>query len=642
MNKKIIIVSLFSLLFCFALPAQEYLTGLSSNPALSPKKNSHIHSYKEVTEVRLPFLDDFSYPNSIYPADSLWQDRDVFVNSGYAMNPPSIGVATLDALNDTGAVYPTATVTPFIADYLTSLPIRLDSIFSGTPEPITVADSVYFSFYYQPQGIADKPEAGDSLLLEFYSPHLNEWINVWGSPGMRLDTFLAKYNTYFRQIMIPVTDTTFLQKGFQFRFKNYASIASMSLPSWQSNCDQWNIDYVYLNIDRNKFDTVSMDVTFVDQATTFLKNYTQMPARQFVNTDLTDSLHLKISNLNSVLDNISYQYCVTQENGPFSYCKSGGVWDIYPFITNGHLNYPPISSPVVDFTLPSFSGYDSISFTVSHMIASNGWTDKIISNDTIKFRQDFYNCFAYDDGTAENGYGLAGENAKLAYKFSLNSPDTIGGVQFYFNQTYTSPYTKYFYIMIWSSLDPETLIYKSERKRPEFLDSINVYYTYFIDDTTLLVDGTFYIGWQQQTDDNLNVGYDRNTNAKSNIFYNTDGTWATSSFDGSLMIRPLIGTAWQQSFAGINEPAGHDFNCVVYPNPAAGNNIHVSLPSEFMSSGKPDQIMVEIFNQLGQQVITVPYAENIDISSLNNGVYFVRLSGFDSKAAYSGKLVITR
>jgi len=641
MNKKIIIVSLFSL-FCFTLPAQEYLTGLSSNPALSPKKNSNIHFYKEITEVRLPFLDDFSYANSIYPTDSLWQDRYAFVNSGYAINPPSIGVATLDAINDTGAVYPAATTTPFIADSLTSLPIRLDSIFSGTPAPITAADSVYFSFYYQPQGVADKPEAGDSLLLEFFSPHLNKWSNVWGTPGMRLDTFLAKYNTYFRQIMIPVTDTTFLQKGFQFRFKNYASIASMSLPSWQSNCDQWNIDYVYLNIGRNKFDTVSMDVTFVDQATTILKNYTQMPARQFVNSDLTDSLHLKISNLNSVLDNISYQYVVKQENGAYQYTKSGGVWDIYPFLTNGYLNYQLMSSPVVDFTLPSFSGYDSISFTISHMIGSNGWTDKIISNDTIKFRQDFYNCFAYDDGTAENGYGLAGENAKLAYKFTLNNPDTIGGVQFYFNQTYTSPYTKYFYIMVWSSLNPETLIYKSERKRPEFLDSINAYYTYFIDDTTLLVDGTFYIGWQQQTDNNLNVGYDRNTNSKNNLFYNTDGTWATSSFDGSLMIRPLIGTAWQQSFAGINEPATHDFNVVVYPNPAGGNNIHVSLPSEITNSGKPDQILVEIFNHLGQQVIAVPYAENIDISSLNNGLYFVRLTGFDNKAAYSGKLVITR
>jgi hypothetical protein len=641
MNKKIIFFSLFSL-FCFALSAQEYLTGLSSNPALNPKKNISTFTHKQVTEVRLPFLDDFSYPNSIYPTDSLWQDRNAFVNSGYAINPPSVGVATLDAINDTGAVYPTATITPFIADYMTSLPIRLDSIFSGTPGPIAAGDSIYFSFYYQPQGIADKPEAGDSLLLEFFSPHLNDWVHVWGSPGMRLDTFMAKYNTYFRHVMIPITDTTFIQKGFQFRFKNYASIASMSLPSWQSNCDQWNIDYVYLNINRNKFDTVSMDVTFVDQAKTILKNYTQMPARQFANTDLTDSLHLKISNLNGVLDNISYQYCVTQENGPFSYCKSGGVWDIYPFITNGHLVYQPISSPAIDFTLPSFSGYDSISFTISHMIGSNGWTDKIISNDTIKFRQDFYNCFAYDDGTAENGYGLAGENVKLAYKFTVNNPDTIGGVQFYFNQTYTSPYAKYFYIVIWSSLDPETIIYKSKRKRPEFLDSINAYYTYFIDDTTVLVDGTFYIGWQQQTDNNLNVGFDRNTNAKSNVFYNTDGTWANSSFDGSLMIRPLVGTAWQQSFAGINEPATTNFSFVVYPNPANGNYIKLSLPSDVMTSEKKEHIAVEIFNNLGQQVLTSPFSESIDISSLNNGVYFVRLSGFDNKAAYSSKLVVTR
>lgn len=639
MNKRNFIFSL-TLLFCFAVQAQEYLTGLMSNPALNPKKTKITNPYKQNIEVRLPFLDDFSYPNSVFPADTLWDDRDVFVNSDYAINPPTVGVATLDAINDTGAVYPTATTTPFIADYLTSLPIRLDSTFTGTPAPVTAADSIYFSFFYQPQGIADKPESEDSLLLDFYSPNLNKWYNVWGSPGMRLDTFLAKYNTYFKQIMIPITDTTFIRKGFQFRFRNYASIASMSLPSWQSNCDQWNIDYVYLNTGRSKNDTVSADVAFVDPAKGFLKNYTQMPARQFTNADLTDSLHLKISNRNSVLDNISYQYVVKQENGPFSYTKSGGVWDIYPFITNGYLDYPLITDPVVDFTLPSFAGFDSISFTITNMIASNGWTDKIHTNDSISFRHDFYNCYAYDDGTAENGYGLAGENAKLAYKFTLNSPDTIGGVQFYFNQTYTSPSLKYFYIIIWSSLDPETIIYKSERKRPEFLDSINAYYTYFIDDTTVLVDGTFYIGWQQVTDNNLNVGFDRNTDAKNNLFYNTDGTWAGSSFEGSVMIRPMIGTSWQQSFAGIKEEHSHDAGFTIYPNPAS-NYVHINLTSSGIKTSS-NNVLVEIYDNLGCLVLQRPFAEQLDISGLRNGMYIVHLTGLDNKKAYYSKLIITR
>ncbi|HOY32540.1 MAG TPA: T9SS type A sorting domain-containing protein [Bacteroidales bacterium] len=641
MNKKSILFSLFIVL-CLSLPAQEYLTELSSNPALSPKRNKNTHFSKNDTYVRLPFLDDFSYPNSVYPADSLWSDRNVFINRGYCINPPSVGVATFDAINDTGAVYPYATTTPFIADSLTSLPVRLDSVFYGSPAAISAADSLYFSFYYQPQGIGDAPEKNDSLLLEFYAPNLNKWHKVWGTPGMKLDTFLTKYNSYFHMVMIPITDTAYIQKGFQFRFINYASIASMSLPSWQSNTDQWNIDYVYLNINRNIHDTVSMDITFVDPAPSLLKNYTQMPARQYVGAELKDSLHLKISNLNNVLDNISYQYCVTQENGSYSYCKSGGVWDIYPFNTHGYLDYPLMSSPVVDFTLPSFTGYDSICFNVTHIIGSNGWTEKILSNDTIVFRQDFNNCYAYDDGTAENGYGLSTTNAKLAYRFTLNQPDTLGGVQMYFNQTYNTPYYKYFYITVWSSLSPETIIYKSKRKRPEFMDSINAYCNYLIADTLLPVSGTFYVGWQQLTDDNLNVGFDRNTNSKTNIFYNVDGTWTGSSFDGSLMIRPLVGTGWHQYFSDVNEHTTGFLNFVVYPNPANGNYINISLPSNNLLPEKKNNMTIEIYNNLGQLVLSNPFSEILEISKLHNGVYLVRISGSEHMQVYQSKLVITR
>ncbi len=642
MNKKPIIVCLL-VLFCVSVYSQEVLTGLNSNPALSPKHNKPFSSPKQLSYILLPFLDDFSYPNSVYPADTFWSDRKVFINSSYPINPPSVGVATFDAIDDTGAIYPYGTTTSFIADTLTSLPIRLDSLLSGSVQAITAADSIYFSFYYQPQGISsDAPENGDSLLLEFYSPHLNHWYRVWSAPGMKLDTFRAKYNTYFRQVLIPITDSTYIQKGFRFRFKNYASLASMSLPSFQSNADQWNIDYVYLNINRTKYDTVSMDVAFIDPAPTILNKYTLMPARQFANTDLKTSLQLKISNLNNILDNIGYQYVVKQKNGSFLHTHSGGVYDILPFITNGYHTYPLHTSPVVDFTLPSMAGYDSIGFTISHMINSNGWTDKILTNDTIVYQQDFYNCYAYDDGTAENGYGLSVENAKLAYKFSLNQPDTIGGVQMYFNQTYSSPYLKYFYITIWSSLDPETIIYKSERKRPEFMDSINAYCNYLIDDTLVLVSGDFYVGWQQTTDDILNIGFDRNTDSKENIFYNVDGTWAGSLYSGSLMLRPLVGTKWQQTFSSIDSHDTESLQLFIYPNPVTGNTVNINLPAGCSLPGVQEKINIEVFNDLGQQVVNQPFSQSLNISALNNGIYFIRLSGFYNKQAGFSKLVITR
>ncbi|MEM9931629.1 MAG: hypothetical protein AAF840_17615, partial [Bacteroidota bacterium] len=45
--------------------------------------------------VSLPFFDDFAY-EGIRPNPGLWQDDDVLINRNFAIDPPSIGVATFD------------------------------------------------------------------------------------------------------------------------------------------------------------------------------------------------------------------------------------------------------------------------------------------------------------------------------------------------------------------------------------------------------------------------------------------------------------------------------------------------------------------------------------------------------------------
>ena len=638
MVKKLII--LITLLWInSALFAQEYLTGLHSNPKLSADKQQPFH-LKTIGEVHLPFLDDFSYIGQVYPADTMWADRSVFINSTYCINPPTVGVATLDAINDTGAIYPYATPTPFLADFLTSLPIRLDSMFDGSGI-IQVSDSVYFSFYYQPQGVADAPSPGDSLMLEFYSPNQQEWFPVWSSGGLTLDSFRTVYNRDFKQVMIPIKDTTFLQKGFKFRFSNYASIAPLTIPSWQSNVDEWNIDYVYLNIGRSKADTMPQDIAFVDPAPTILKNYQRIPARHFTNANLAPNMQLKESNLFDILTNMSYRYVVTEENGPFTYTKSGGVFDINPFITSGYHTYPLHATPVIDFTLPSFGNNDSVVFDITHIMSSNGWADKNVRNDTIVRRQEFYNSYAYDDGTAENGYGLSGASAKLAYEFTLNQQDTLGGIDMYFNETLSTPYFKYFYLTVWSSLSPETLIYKSKRVRPEFKDSINAFYTYQIEDTVILVGGTIYVGWQQLTEDNLNVGFDRNTNSQSKTFFNVEGSWVGSAINGSLMIRPLMGTSWQDKKTK-SWPSVNTFTCHVYPNPAYGDNITIDLPSNYNTEQNRNNITIQMFDYLGRMVYENAFSNRIDISFLSKGVYNLRLLNYNTNESTVSKLVITR
>ena len=122
---------------------------------------------KGVAEARfLPFFDDFSHSN-LYPDSTKWTDNKVLVNDGFPLCPPNRKGATFDVLDADGKVYSYAISNAFIAEYLTSARIRLDSIMEPEPRALTPADSVYLSFYYQPQVNGNPPEAQDTLVLQF-------------------------------------------------------------------------------------------------------------------------------------------------------------------------------------------------------------------------------------------------------------------------------------------------------------------------------------------------------------------------------------------------------------------------------------------------------------------------------------------
>src|SRR5690606_15813475 len=92
------------------------------------------------------------------------------------------GVATFDALNQYGLPYDTTgTGKPLLfADSLTSQYIDL-SIYQPS-------DSIYLSFFYQPQGNGFYPEPPDSLNLYFKREN-NTWTRLWYAPGNVLQPF---------------------------------------------------------------------------------------------------------------------------------------------------------------------------------------------------------------------------------------------------------------------------------------------------------------------------------------------------------------------------------------------------------------------------------------------------------------------
>lgn len=245
-RQLIIIFTLYGAAISFAA-AQERVIGLQSNYIIKDASENKNKSKSNISSemIELPFFDDFS-GTSIFPDSRKWSDNFVFINDTYSDKQITKGVATFDAIDNYGKMYETAISSGFEADKLTSHPVNLE--YSAT-------DNIVLSFFYQAGGLGDAPEPHDSLTLQFLDPEENKWYAIWRVNGSS--------DQSFRQAVIAIDNQRFLKKGFQFRFINYASISpNTGDPSMIGNCDHWNIDYVYLDLNRDMNDTVYADVAF--------------------------------------------------------------------------------------------------------------------------------------------------------------------------------------------------------------------------------------------------------------------------------------------------------------------------------------------------------------------------------------------
>lgn len=693
-NNHLIKLLFFLLLVPFFAQAQEQLTGLRQNPIIVRAAAHYKARKQEPTAVKLPFREDFS--NYVgYPDSTLWLDRYAFVNNTFAIYPPTIGVATLDALNDSGRVYSRADRDPFSADTLTSVRIRLDSNFTQH-RAMRVSDSLYFSFYYQPGGgsdttpavawqrIGDSPESDDRLILEFgyatgnmiftgytYGDYIlgeNEhylagdslenpfipgtyyifqsavfagetiqiptdsifgpefvWNEVWSTDGQSLDDWLAENPLqYFKQVMIPITDPQYLRNNFQFRFRNYASLdldswSGNNIVGWASNCDQWNIDYIRLNVNRNINDLYPNDVAFVSPTTSALKLYQSMPWQQFRTSDMAANFHNDLSNLSSALKNTFYHYEVVKNHNSTIYTSPVNNENAQPYSTNGLHTYANHATPAINFTY-NYDNADSATYSITHVFRMEGSNDERLSNDTCRFEQKFYNYYAYDDGTAESGYCLlstmSSPAASLAVQFKLAQPDTLRCVRMWFNSTLNDENIDYFTLRVWGDNNgqPGEILYSLPSQLPEHADDYLDFVNYYLDEP-LAVSGTFYVGFYQSTDVQLNLGFDQNNDARGHFFYKTSNDWHTSYYKGAPMIRPVLGKFYDHS--GIVSPTLTSWQ--FYPNPTTGN-LHVK------SSENIQDFQYQISDIYGRILDAATLQEGIiNLSNYASGIYIVKI-----------------
>ncbi|MBN4051257.1 T9SS type A sorting domain-containing protein [bacterium AH-315-M05] len=551
----------------------------------------------------------------VYPPDSvsLWVDNYAFINSTYPIDPVTIGVATLDGVDEYGRPYDFSMPQTYgIADYLTSKPIDLVS-----------ADSVYLSFFYQPEGIGNDPQPEDSLVLEFYSPSQSKWFNIWSVEGSP--------NQNFNRVMIPIADAIYLKKGFQFRFKNYATLSG--------NLDHWHIEYVHIDAGRSIDDTVIADVAFVNHSprSTLLENYQSMPWKHFLSSPspMVDFISVTIANFDTTTRNVGYRYKIRNVDSVFSFPSGSNNIDI-EWLSDTTRTLP-VNANYTFFSLST----DSAVFEIVNMLNTSNFTDINKGNDTIRFYQRFYNYYAYDDGTAEAGYGLNTIGAQLAYRFTLDQPDTLRAVQMYFNQQLNDVSQEVFYLTVWGNEaggPGNTPLYQKAGVKPVYEDSLNKFHTYLIDDTVIVLSDTFYIGWVQTTDDLLNIGFDRNINSNAHMLYNVTGIWQNSILPGSWMIRPVFGDTVILS-AGVPPEIEQveNFNFNIYPNPAKDRIYLVNMPTDNFYN-----LQITIYDTWGREVYSEEGGGFIDISNLSEGIYMIRITDFYNHNSSTKKMLIVR
>lgn len=594
--------SIIGLFFFFAVAnAQEFLAPLSHNVSQYQLTKTPLPKQK-TTALTLPFFEDFT-GNTIYPDPAKWIGNTVYINNTMCLHSISRGVATFDALNAKGGPYDSINNNALVyADSLTSHPINL----SGN----TPADSIYLSFFYQPQGNGFAPEQQDSLML-YFKKQDGSWLKIWSIEG----TTVAD----FKQVMIAVNNTNYLHNDFQFRFVNKASI--------NLNDDVWNIDYIRLSANRNIYDTLVNDIATTIAPSFLLNDLTYMPYRHFIANkigELAAQHSFTIRNNYTALRAINYGYEAkeTISNTPlFSSAQTnvniaGATEQSFPF-----------PSFATNFTAPS--NYAKVIFEQTYYAKQVGATDHP-NNDTIRCQQVFDNYMAYDDGSAEKSYFLkqfATLPAKLAIEFHLNQPDTIRGVSIYFGRQVPLAFNKFFSLAVYKDIaingGTDQQVYQEDLFFPGYVDTINHFWTYKFDSPVALPAGSFYIAAIQPANsgsDSLYYGFDANRTTANHMYINLNNFWEPSIVTGVAMIRPLLGQPVQTTNSIANAPIKTtEWNFV--PNPAKN---HIIIQTKLQGYNW----QYYITDMLGRTILNGTLNgdnNNIDLTSLPQGAYLVQL-----------------
>lgn len=579
------------------------------------------------TSLSLPFFDDFSTrsaatgqasPGPDQPDPVRWQPGSgVYLNNTMAVNHPTVGMATFDGLAANGLPYVRNNqFAQGYTDTLASRPINLAGL--------SVADSVYLSFYWQSRGLGESPDAGDSLTVQFQD-QTGGWQTVWRQEG-------GVANNNFVQEFILVNTAAYLHGAFAFRFRSYGRESGPF--------DTWNIDYVYLNRGRFQNDRFVKDVAVRQPLSPLLKRYTAMPLAQYVlnpAAETADSVTTDINNLFNNFNSTTFRFTVrdvvsgrlVQDDGP-----TGTA--LIPSLSSQRKSVRPAPVTGLGTATRAVLRYKIDLLTTDDQRPSIPGVN-LRQNDSLSAQAVLDDYYAYDDGTWEFGLQV-GARERVAVRFILNKPDVVSGVRAVIVPFRTNQTGQPFVLSVFGNSNgrPGTALYQKSFAT-QYAPSRNGFVD-FTFDRGVAVKDTFYVGYQQiSTSDTtfLRIGFDKNSPFSGQIFYNGGSNWEQNqrsdafNIQGAFMLRPVMGGKESGIVTATPEPELLP-PLRAYPNPTTGLIRWDSRLTRLDVLSTSGRLLHSIEPGRGQQTA--------DVGHLPDGLYLFRLVAGDRTAVQ--KLII--
>ena len=588
----------------------------------------------------LPFLDDFAWPSFFEesgvdrPELVRWDSSPVRRTSTFAVNPPTVGVVTMDGLDAGGYPYQFNGIdTHGWADTLTSREINLVGL--------TADDEVTLSFWYEGGGIGNAPDLGeDSLIVEFKSigSEGDLWTRVWQDSLVEITT------DSFTQVVIPISDGIYLHNTFQFRFRNYGTL--------MGNADLWHIDYVFVAENGVTGNPIE-ELAFQYPPFTLLRSFSAMPWTHYSDNPefhMKDTLVVGHTNFGMGPNN--------QENTGISI----QLEDMDPiafeneFIQNVSVSEGPFSTEYMSDLLDAQGDPASILFNpassdTTAIFDVSLWENEVgyltnqsgvYDNDSIGFSQVFTDYYAYDDGTAEKAYALEATGGQLAVRYPLASPDTLDGLLIHFTPFYDNAELETFVLKVWADdagVPGEQIDTMYQFHSPQYFTEGYDVFAYYAYDNPVPVSAIIHVGFIQQNVNRLNIGLDKNSNANTgNLHYKlSPGTnWLASEIYGSVMIHPVLraGKVLPSSIDDMETIAHGQMSSELYPNPASSE----------VSFRTYDDMVWSVYSLNGRELMrgeSQPSMQvTINTSDLPAGMYWVGMTNTSTYETSGKKLII--